>query len=130
MAVMGRERRLPDPEEGVAVAANGADPGERSVRRQIHRHLLEDLWSELEEVTETGDLAELGNLLASTTLELDAKAYAEVLEVLDETLDRTLEILRESSERLQALPAEERDQRRTQLAILHYPRSRHGRQSG
>ena len=93
------------------------------MRAQLRRHLLEDLWTQLEGMTGEGELADPGNLLASTTLELDSRGYEEVLEVLDETVERTLEIMLESSRRLRALPEGERDELRTRLAILYYPRA-------
>lgn len=117
---MPRERKLPVTEP---VLRPTADTGEAQVRTQLRRHLLEDLWTQLEGMTGGGELARSGNLLASTTLELDSQAYDEVLDVLDETVERTLEIMLESSRRLRALPEGERDELRTRLAILHYPRA-------
>jgi hypothetical protein len=121
---MGDEGEPSEDGEGDPGLQLEPQPGEIRARRQVRQRLLEDLWSELEQVAEEGDLAQLSNLIASTTLELDATAYAEVVDVLDETLERTLQILAASAQRLQALPAHEREERRTQLAILHYPHRR------
>jgi hypothetical protein len=120
LTIMPRERKLP-----VTEPASRPTPeaGEAQVRTQLRRHLLEDLWTQLEAMTGEDELARPGNLLASTTLELDSEAYEEVLEVLEETVERTLEIMLESSRRLRALPEGERDELRTRLAILHYPRA-------
>lgn len=59
-----------------------------------------------------------------TPLELDREGYEEVADLLAEALDRVLAIEAESSGRLAELPEAQRESERTELAVMHYHRSR------
>jgi DNA-binding transcriptional ArsR family regulator len=93
-----------------------------SARRALFDQTLQQIWDHMAEASENGGYDDPETHISWTTLDLDQEGYAEVATLLAETLNRALEIQAESAGRLNALPADERESRRTELAIAHYDR--------
>ena len=93
-----------------------------SIRKDLFNQTLQQIWDHMAEASENGGYDDPETHISWTTLDLDQEGYAEVATLLAETLNRALEIQAESAGRLNALPADERESRRTELAIAHYDR--------
>ena len=93
-----------------------------STRRALFDQTLQQIWDHMAEASDNQGYDDPDTHISWTTLDLDDNGYAEVATLIGETLDRALEIQAESAGRLDALPAGERQSRRTELAIAHYDR--------
>lgn len=91
-----------------------------SARRDLFDDTLRSIWDHLAEAGKQGGLDDPQNHISWTTLELDEEAYGDMAEQLHVTLERTLELQAESTNRLAKLIPEERKTRRTELAIMYF----------
>jgi DNA-binding transcriptional ArsR family regulator len=94
-----------------------------SARRALFDNSLQAIWSHLSAAAEAGGLDDPQNHVSFTTLDLDDEAYEAMAEQLRITLERALELQAEAANRRAALPPEEREAHRTELAIMHFHRA-------
>lgn len=92
-----------------------------SVRRQFQDETLQGVWDHLVEATATGGLDRPDTHISWTNLELDEQGFEEVRSLLEQTLERALEIHAEAAGR-QVDSGGEDARKRTELVILHYDR--------
>jgi DNA-binding transcriptional ArsR family regulator len=92
-------------------------------RRALFDNSLQAIWSHLAAAAESGGLDDPKNHVSWTTLDLDDEAYEAIAEQLRITLERALELQAEAANRRAALPTEERETHRTELAIMHFHRA-------
>jgi len=91
-------------------------------RRALFDNSLQEIWSHVVAAAKEGGFDDAQAHVSWTELELDDEAYDEMTERLRATLDRAMELHAESMARLAALPDEERESHRTELAMMHYHR--------
>jgi DNA-binding transcriptional ArsR family regulator len=94
-----------------------------STRRALFDHVLQQIWEHVVEAADRGGLDDPDTHVSWTTLELDEAAYKELTAHLAATLERAMELQAEAAVRLAALPAEERESHRTELAVMHFHRA-------
>jgi DNA-binding transcriptional ArsR family regulator len=94
-----------------------------SVRRELQEPVLQDIWADLLASGPAGGFNDPKNHFTRTYLDLDEEGYQEVVDILNDALDRALEVHAESAPRLAAMPAEERSEHRTVMALLHFHRA-------
>lgn len=58
-----------------------------------------------------------------TTLELDQKAYEELGEHLDKTLEKAMDLQAETAARRADIPEDEREEHRTEMVLMHFHRA-------
>jgi DNA-binding transcriptional ArsR family regulator len=93
-----------------------------NVRRQLQDSTIQGIWDHLVEAAATAGLDRPDTHVSWTALELDEEGHAEVAELLDQTLQRALELHAEAAGRQTNGAASGLD--RTELAVLHYQRPR------
>ena len=97
-----------------------------SVRDEVLASTLKKLFDHVVEAGKSGGLDDPDIHVSWTNFDLDDVGYQEMAELLGETLERAMAIQAETAERQAGLDEEERQTRRTELSILHYPRPRAG----
>ena len=95
-----------------------------SVRRQLHDDGLQDIWDHLVEASARGGFDRRDSHVSWTTLELDEAGYAEISELLNETLERALELHAAAAGRQAAESTGEERRARSEMVILHFDRPR------
>jgi DNA-binding transcriptional ArsR family regulator len=95
-----------------------------SVRRQFQDQTLQGVWDHLIEAFEGGGLDHPETHTSWTNLDLDPEGFRDLVALLNETLDRALEIQTQSAGRLAPLAEDERETERTELTVLHFHRPR------
>lgn len=94
-----------------------------SVRRSLLDEGLQTIWDHTVAAAEgTGFDADRVHV-SYTPLELDAEGYDEMVGLLNETLDRVLEIQADSVNRVSRVDESERETRKTEAVILHFDRA-------
>jgi DNA-binding transcriptional ArsR family regulator len=101
-----------------------------SVRRELFNDILQDAWGEVVAAAEEQGLDDPRTHITRTWLDLDDKAYGEVVDLLNSVVDRALELHAEAAPRLAKLSPEERDLHPTALMIMHVHRAPGGPASG
>lgn len=94
-----------------------------SARRALFDNSLQAIWTHLAAASKAGGLDDPQNHVSFTTLDLDDEAYEAMAEQLRITLERALELQAETANRRAGLPPEEREEHRTELAIMHFHRA-------
>jgi DNA-binding transcriptional ArsR family regulator len=91
-----------------------------SARRSVSDTVLAQVWKEIGEATKEGLFdARADRHLSRTTLLLDGQGWEQVRQLLDEALERVLEIQREAAVRL-ADPASQEDATSSAVVFMHY----------
>lgn len=94
-----------------------------SVRRALFGEIIEYIWGDVVAAAEHEGFDDPKTNITRTHLDLDEDAYGELVDLLNSVVDRALELHAEAAPRLAELPAEERDEHRTSLAIMHFHRT-------
>jgi len=97
-----------------------------NVRRQLQDSTIQGIWDHLVEAAATAGLDRPDTHVSWTTLELDEQGHDEVAALLDETLQRALELHAEAAGRQASANGNGSSGGldRTELAVLHYQRPR------
>jgi DNA-binding transcriptional ArsR family regulator len=95
-----------------------------SLRQGMFDNTLQKAWDHIVAAAENGGLDDPLTHVSWTTLDLDRQGYEEVVDVVNQTLERVLLVQAESAGRLAELPEAEQETERTELTILHYHRPR------
>jgi DNA-binding transcriptional ArsR family regulator len=94
-----------------------------SVRRELQEPALQDIWADLLASGPAGGFNDPKTHFSRTYLDLDEQGYQEVVDILNDALDRALEIHAESAPRLAAMDVDERETHRTVMALLLFHRA-------
>jgi DNA-binding transcriptional ArsR family regulator len=94
-----------------------------SVRRELFDGTLQRIWDHTVAAAAGDGFDDDRAHVSWTKLELDDQAYDELADELAAMLDRAMEIHAEAAARLAAVPAEEREAQKTELAIMHFDRA-------
>jgi DNA-binding transcriptional ArsR family regulator len=95
-----------------------------SLRRALFDASLQKAWEHVVEAAKDGGLDDPETHLSWTPLDLDRRGYADMIELLAQTLDRALEIQSEAAGRMAEQSPAAQETERTELTILHYHRPR------
>lgn len=95
-----------------------------SVRRSLFDQTLQQIWEHAVEGAEHKGFDHPQTHVSLTALDLDEQGVLDVAKVLSEALERALAIQAEAAGRLIDLAEADREDRRTELAIMHYGSSR------
>jgi DNA-binding transcriptional ArsR family regulator len=97
-----------------------------SIRRVLFGEIIQYIWGDVVAAGKSGGFDDPETHITRTHLDLDEEGYQQVVDILNDAVDRALEIHAESAPRLAAMPPEERDEHRTAMALLHFHRAPKG----
>jgi DNA-binding transcriptional ArsR family regulator len=92
------------------------------VRRDHFNNILNSAWEHLVEAARAGGLDDPRTHMSWTKLDLDDRAYDELVDLLNNALDRALQLHAETAGRVSAGESDPAENRGTELTIFHYDR--------
>jgi DNA-binding transcriptional ArsR family regulator len=91
-------------------------------RRELLDDTLNEIWGQVVGASKSGGFEDTKTYAGWVNLDLDAQAYAETLEDIEEFISRILARQAAAADRLGELAPEEREAHATELVVLHFHR--------
>jgi len=93
-----------------------------SARRALFSQTLSQIWEHVLDASKNDGFDDTRAHIAWTQLDLDDQGFTELMNEIETVIDRALAIQVQSKQRLERLPADERDVVLTEFDVLHYRR--------
>jgi DNA-binding transcriptional ArsR family regulator len=101
-----------------------------STRRALFNATLAQIWDDVVSAGRSGGFEDTKTHISWTPLELDDRAYSELLGHIDALIDRALALQAQSATRLKKKAPKERDSNSTELVMMHFHRGADGQAAG
>jgi DNA-binding transcriptional ArsR family regulator len=97
-----------------------------STRRALFDATLSQIWHDVVEAGRSDGFEDTGTHISWTALELDDQAYAQMVDELDDLIDRALALQADSARRLRKSADNGAEVHSTELALMHFHRAAAG----